>query len=498
MSRNRLKVIIIGVMLSLFLASVEGTIIATAMPTIVAQLGGLSIYSWVFAIYMLASTTTVPIYGKLSDIYGRKKVYTFAMVLFLIGSVLCGTANSMQQLIFFRAVQGLGAGGVLPLALIIIGELFSVEQRARMQGLFSGVWGVSSVIGPIIGGFLVDQISWQWVFYINIIPGALAILLVGLAWQEVPKTSGKKVQLDIGGAVFLTLSVLFLLLGLNELGQPPSWWFLSAAVGLFIGLYYVEKRAVDPILPLRLFRERLFIIAILHGILAGWAMFGSLSYIPLFVQAVLGTSATVAGITLTPMSLAWTLASIYGGHMVLKMSYRSVAIIGMVLLLIGSFFMITISTETSQLAIMIYTSLMGVGMGLSIPVFLISIQTAVETKELGIATSTVQFSRSLGGTIGVSVLGIFLSTRLVTLLIKSGIDPATVSLNNLINPPPGTNTTLEGPLRVLLGTSMANMFIIAFIAAALALLAVLFTPKGKITQLKPVSKLEEEGLEFIP
>ena len=318
MSRNRLKVIIIGVMLSLFLASVEGTIIATAMPTIVAQLGGLSIYSWVFAIYMLASTTTVPIYGKLSDIYGRKKVYTFAMVLFLIGSVLCGTANSMQQLIFFRAVQGLGAGGVLPLALIIIGELFSVEQRARMQGLFSGVWGVSSVIGPIIGGFLVDQISWQWVFYINIIPGALAILLVGLAWQEVPKTSEKKVQLDIGGAVFLTLSVLFLLLGLNELGQPPSWWFLSAAVGLFIGLYYVEKRAVDPILPLRLFRERLFIIAILHGILAGWAMFGSLSYIPLFVQAVLGTSATVAGITLTPMSLAWTLASIYGGHMVLK------------------------------------------------------------------------------------------------------------------------------------------------------------------------------------
>jgi EmrB/QacA subfamily drug resistance transporter len=467
------------------------------MPTIVAQLGGLSIYSWVFAIYMLASTTTVPIYGKLSDLYGRKKVYAFAMVLFLIGSVLCGTATSMHQLIFYRAVQGLGAGGVLPLALIIIGELFSVEQRARMQGLFSGVWGVSSVIGPLIGGFLVDQISWQWVFYINLIPGALAIILVWFAWQDSAKVSRKKVQLDILGAVFLTLGVLFLLLGLNELGKPLGWWFLSASVGLFIGLYYAEKKAVDPILPLRLFRERLFIVAILHGVLAGWAMFGSLSYVPLFVQAVLGTSATIAGVTLTPMSLSWTLASIYGGRMVLKMSYRSVALIGMVLLLVGSFFMITISTETSQLAIMVYTSLMGIGMGLSIPVFLISIQTAVKTKELGIATSTVQFSRSLGGTIGVSVLGIFLSTRLVTLLIKNGIDPATISLNNLINPPPGANTTVEGPLRVILGTTMANMFIIAFVASFLALIAVLFTPKGRIAQLKPVSTIEEESLELV-
>ena len=497
MSRNRLKVIIAGVMLSLFLASVEGTIIATAMPTIVAQLGGLSIYSWVFAIYMLASTTTVPIYGKLSDIYGRKKVYAFSMVLFLIGSVLCGTASSMQQLIVFRAIQGLGAGGVLPLALIIIGELFSVEQRARMQGLFSGVWGVSSVIGPLIGGFLVDQISWQWVFYINLIPGILALTLVWVAWKEKPKVINKKLQLDIAGAILLTLGALFLLMGLNELGKPIGWWLLVIALGLFIALYFAEKKAADPILPIKLFRDRLFVISILHGILAGWAMFGSLSYVPLFVQAVLGTTATIAGVTLTPMSLAWTMASIYGGRMVLKMSYRTVALIGMVLLLIGSFFMTTINPDTSQLAIMIFTSLMGIGMGLSIPVFLIAIQTAVQPSEMGIATSTVQFSRSLGGTIGVSVLGIYLSTRLVKLLLDAGIDPATISLNSLINPLPGTDTTIEGPLRSIFGTSMANMFVIAFIASALALIAVFFTPKGRITQLKPGASLENENKKSI-
>ena len=183
MSQSRLKLITAGIMLSLFLASMEGTVVATAMPTIVAQMGGLSIYSWVFSIYMLASTTTVPIYGKLSDVYGRKRVYLISMGLFLFGSVLCGLARSMEQLILFRAVQGLGAGGVLPLAFTIVGELFTLEQRARMQGLFSGVWGVSAVIGPLIGGFLVDQVSWHWVFWINLFPGLLSVSFVWFAWR---------------------------------------------------------------------------------------------------------------------------------------------------------------------------------------------------------------------------------------------------------------------------------------------------------------------------
>lgn len=480
MTSKRLRIITVGVMLSLFLASMEGTVVATAMPSIVAQLGGFSIYSWVFAIYMLASTTTVPLYGKLSDIYGRKRIYTLSMGLFLSGSVLCGLAANMQQLIMFRAIQGLGAGGVLPQALIIIGELFSVEERARLQGLFSGVWGVSSVIGPLIGGFLVDQISWHWVFFINLIPGLLAAILVLGAWKTPAKTTMIRKKLDLSGAGLLTMGVLSLLLGLNELGHPSAAIFIGISAVIFIILYRVEQRAVDPILPLHLFKDRLFIIAIMHGIFAGWAMFGSLSYVPLFVQAVLGTTATMAGITLTPMSLSWTAASIFGSHLILRMSFRKVAMAGMVLLVIGSLLMITINPSTSQLMIMLYTSLMGIGMGLSIPVFLVAIQTYVARHDLGVATSTVQFSRSIGGTIGVSILGVFLSSRLANLLLKSGQDPTAISLNSLINLTPDSGMIIDQTLRTSLGTAMANMFILSLAAAVISLVAVFFTPKGQL------------------
>ncbi len=470
-------------MLSLFLASMEGTVVATAMPTIVAQLGGFSIYSWVFSIFMLASTTTVPIYGKLSDMYGRKLIYIITMVLFLVGSILCAMARSMEQLILFRAVQGIGAGGVLPMAFTIVGELFNLEQRARLQGLFSAVWGVSAVIGPLIGGFLVDQVSWHWVFLINLVPGLLAMSFVWFAWRGGRREAKKAVVIDYPGAAFLTLGTLSLLLGLSEPGTVLGWVFLAASVGLFVLLVRAERRAVDPILPLPLFRDRLFDASILHGIFSGIAMFGSLTYVPLFVQAVLGTSATEAGITLTPMSLSWTMASIFGGRLLLKMGYRTLSLIGMVLLVAGSLLMSTIGANASQILIMLYTGMMGIGMGLSIPAFLIAVQSTVRKEELGVATSTVQFSRSIGGTLGVSILGVFLSSRLAGLLVARGINPATVSLNTLIDPVAGASLTLEGPLRSALGIAIANMFIIAFVAALGALFSVMYAPGGKIAQL---------------
>lgn len=494
MTRTRLNVITLGIMLSLFLSSMEGTVVATAMPSIVAQLGGLSIYSWVFSVYMLTSTTTVPIYGKLSDLYGRKLVYTISMVLFLIGSVLCGQAQTMEQLIIFRAIQGVGAGGVLPLAFIIVGELFSLEQRANMQGLFSGVWGVSAVIGPLIGGFLVDQVSWHWVFFINVIPGLLAAALVWFAWVDRSRHPSVKISIDFAGAFFLTAGALCLLLGLNDLGSPLGVWALAASAVLFVGLIWAERRAVDPILPLGLFRDRLFNVSILHGIFSGWAVFGSLTYVPLFVQAVLGTSATQAGITLTPMSLCWTFASIFGGRLLLKMGYRTLAVFGMVLLVLGAFLMSTIGTTSSQIAVMVYTGLMGVGMGLSIPAFLIAVQSTVRRDELGVATSTLQFSRSIGGTLGVAVLGIFLSSSLNGQLSSVGIDPSTVSLNSLLDPIAGANmAAVEGPLRSALAVSIAQMFIIAFAAALAGLVAVLFAPGGKISQL-----IEDRALDQTP
>ena len=492
MSKKRVYIITAGIILSLFLASMEGTVVATAMPSIVAQLGGLSIYSWVFSIYMLASTTTVPIYGKVSDILGRKKVYAFSMVLFLLGSILCGLANSMETLILFRAIQGLGAGGIIPMALTAIGELYSVEQRAKMQGLISSVWGISSVIGPLIGGFLVDQISWHWVFFINLIPGSLAILIVWFVWIDQESSKSKYVKLDIPGTVLLTIAVLALLLGLTGLENPGSFWFLVVAVVFFIVLIKVEYQSIDPILPLQLFGNRLFLVAFLHGILAGWAMFGSLSYIPLFVQAVIGTSATVAGISLTPMSLIWTLASIFGGRLIIKTNYRFLAIVGMVLLVIGSYLMTTISVGTSIYAVMFYTSLMGFGMGFTIPIFMIVVQTSVARNVLGTATSTIQFSRSIGGTIGVGVLGVMLTTGLTRLLIKSGFDISTISLSSLINQEPGATASMSEPLRLVLGQAMANMFYVALAAAVIGLIVVLFTPKGLVTHLASVPNKEKQ------
>jgi len=473
----------LGVMLSLFLASVEGTVVATAMPTIVAQLGGLSFYSWVFSVYMLASTTTGPIYGKLSDVYGRKLVYVVAMLLFLAGSLLCGQAQTMEQLVLFRAVQGLGAGGVLPLAFTVIGELYTAAERARMQGWISGVWGVSSVIGPLIGGFLVDQVSWQWVFYVNLIPGVLAIGLVWMAWNKPAPSKEERPQVDYGGAALLALGVLGLLIGLQELAGPLGYALIGGSLAVFAGLVWVERRASNPILPMHLFRDRLFVVTLLHGLLAGWAMFGSLNYVPLFVQAVIGTGATEAGISLTPMSLAWTFASIVSARLLMQVGYRSLTIAGMSLLSLGAFLMTRIDAGTSVLAVMVFTGLMGVGMGFSVPAFLIAVQSSVPRQDLGSATSAVQFSRSIGGTLGVSVLGVALSARLATELARAGVEPGSVSLSRLIDPV-GGSAALDGAARLALGDAIAFLFVISFIVAVLGLIVVFFAPGGKIGDLE--------------
>ncbi len=482
MSSGRKKLITMGIMLSLFLASMEGTVVSTAMPSIVGQMGGLSIYSWVFSIFMLTSTTTGPVYGKLSDLYGRRLVFTISMAIFLIGSVLCGLAQTMEQLILFRGIQGLGAGGVLPLAFTIVGEIFSLEQRTKMQGLFSGVWGVSAVVGPLIGGFLVDRVSWQWVFYINILPGLISVGLVWAALRNFSVAAPGRVTVDYAGALLLTLGTLALLLGLNDLGSAFGWLALILAAILLAALVWVERRVKEPILPLALFRDRVFVVSILHGVFAGWAMFGGLSFIPLFVQGVLGTSATQAGISLTPMSLSWTLASIIGASLLLKMGYRTLSLLGMILLLVGALLMTQIGVQTSVATIMVYTGMMGVGMGLSIPAFLIAVQSVVRRQDLGAATSALQFSRSIGGTLGVSVLGAYLSTSLSSRLAAAGAGQA-VEINSLLDSVSAGSAAVVGSLRQVLAISIADMFWIAFVAAILALLAVLFAPGGTLTQL---------------
>jgi EmrB/QacA subfamily drug resistance transporter len=481
-STQRTILITAGLMLSLFLASMESTVVSTGMPTIVSQLGGLESYSWVFTAFMLASTTTVPLYGKLSDLFGRRPVFVAAMAIFLIGSALCGLATTMPQLIAFRTIQGIGAGGLLPLVFIIIGDLFSLEQRARLQGLFSGVWGISSIAGPLLGGFIVDQASWQWIFWINIIPGLAATAIVWFAWIDRARAHDAPPRsIDYAGALLLTAGAVALLMSLTDLGASWALPTLAGALTLFGALVWVERRASDPVLPIGLFRDRMFLVACGHGVLAGCAVFGGATFVPLYVQGVLGTNATEAGAALMPMLLAWVFSSIPGTRLLLRLGYQAIALAGMVALVIGAFPLMFLDTQTNRMLLMTSLGLMGFGMGFSIPAFLIAVQSTVERSKLGTATSTLQFSRSIGGAFGIGVMGAILSAIVVAHLVAAGLDAST-SLNSLIDSP-GSDSAVQATLRDALSAGIRGVFIVGFIASVLGLLVTLLAPRGQIAQM---------------
>jgi EmrB/QacA subfamily drug resistance transporter len=484
LSVRQRRFVIAGIMLSVFMASMESTVVATAMPTIAGQLGGLERYSWVFAAYLLTSTTTVPIFGKLSDLYGRRTIYAAAMGVFLVGSLLCGLAQTMNQLVWARALQGLGAGGVLPLAFIMIGEMFTFQERARMQGFFSGVWGVSSVVGPLLGGFIVDRLTWHWVFYVNLLPGLIAFAFVWTSWRDAPRSGSARVAVDYVGAALLSASVIALMVGLQQGGALAGTGALvTLAIVLFTALLWWERRVRDPILPLALFRGRLFSIAIAHGVLSGWAMFGSLSFVPLFVQVVMGTSATAAGIAMTPMLLSWVLASIVGSRLLLRVDYKRIAMAGMASLTLGALLMSFADASTSRMAVMFDLALMGTGMGLSIPAFLIAVQSTVERSSLGTATSMLQFSRSIGGTLGVGVMGAILSARLAAGLRAAGEAADMTEIGGLLAGGEGavaSGIVVSEGVRVAVASGIAAVFMLAFAAAVLGLIATSFAPGGQI------------------
>lgn len=487
MTGKRLYVITATMMLSLFLASVEATIVATAMPTIVAELGGLAIYAWAFAAFSLTQTVAVPIMGKLSDIYGRRPIYLIAMTIFLLGSILCGIARSMPQLVAFRAIQGIGAGGLMPLAFTIIGEIFTFEQRAKFQGVFSGVWGVSSVIGPLVGGFLVDKVGWEWIFFINIPFGLLAAGMMIVAWRDV--SAHTRAQVDYLGAGLLASGISALLFALSQLNEPRGWesstflGLLALAVGLIAALVWHERRTPNPILPIPLFRERLFFSATSHGFLSGVALFGTTAFIPFFVESVLGTSATVAGATLTPQIIAWVVGSIVSSRLLLRFGYRSMAVVGVTLLVIGMGLLTQIGAHIPLWYLYVAVGLCGLGMGFTVPAFTIAVQSSVPRQEMGAATSTLQFSRNIGGAIGVSALGVILTLRLSESLSIIGLDPKQVSLGVLLDPTAGAAATLS-PLRDSLASAVQTLFIVAFVVALGAWIVTLLAPRGMIAQVR--------------
>ncbi|HEX8501275.1 MAG TPA: MDR family MFS transporter [Pyrinomonadaceae bacterium] len=419
MSSRRRLAVTLGVITGMFLAALEATVVGTAMPTVISALGGLSHYSWVFSAYLITSTVTVPVWGKLSDLYGRRLFFQLGIAVFLVGSVLSGMAGTMTQLIVFRAVQGLGAGALVPLGMTIIGDVYTVEERARMQAFFSGVWGISSVVGPVVGGFITDQLDWRWVFYINVPFGILAAVIMQLSLREPRRT--ERPSIDYAGAALLMASITLLMLGLVEGGATLSEFASARNLALVAGaavlaalFLYVERRAQDPIVPLGLFRNRVVSVAVAAGFLAGVAMFGAISFVPLFAQGALGSTATEAGSLLTPLMLSWVGLSIIGGRLLLRVGYRPTTLAGLFLLTLGFALLSSFQRSTPRVWLYVDLILIGAGLGLTMLTLLIAVQQSVGRSQLGIATSLNQFSRSIGGAVGVAVMGAVLSAGLAS------------------------------------------------------------------------------------
>ncbi len=413
---SRRRLLIVGLLLGMFFSSLDQTIVGTAMPRIIGELGGLSLLVWVTIGYMLSSTTIVPIAGKLADLFGRRTIYLTGMGVFLLGSVLCGTAADMTQLILFRAVQGLGGGMLMPMSMTIVGDIFPPEQRGKWQGLMGAVFGLSSIVGPTIGGWIVDNSHWRWIFYINIPVGILAAVTIW-AGLHGEKRRADKVVIDWAGVVTLVVGAVSLLLGLSLSGKEFAWgsWqclSLFATAAVFITLFILaERRAKDPLLDFGFFRNRTFLVANLIGFIQGFGMFGAIMFLPLFLQGVIGVSATNSGNTMIPMMGALMLTSIVGGRFIAKVSFRTFYVIGLGFMALAFFLMSGLSAETTQLEAILDIVLLGLGLGLLMPTTILAVQTAFPPEKRGVVTAATQFFRQIGSTLGMAILGVVLNNR---------------------------------------------------------------------------------------
>jgi EmrB/QacA subfamily drug resistance transporter len=405
------KLVTLGLMIGSFMGSMEATVIATAMPTIVAELGGLNIYGWAFSIYVLTSSAAMPVMGKLSDIFGRRLVYAWAMGLFLLASLLCAVAPSMFWLIVFRGLQGLGAAGLMPLALVMIGDMFTLEERARVQALFSGVWGLSSVSGPLLGGFLVAHIGWPSVFYINIPFGILSAWMVWHWWEDRHELARGKPYIDYPGALLITASAVVLLLGLVDVTRWEGWLAIAASVACASWAVSVERKSPEPIVPVELFDWRLFRMAVLQSIVIGWILNGVTAYVPLFVQKVQGKTPIEAGASLSPLLIAWVVASVISARLLLRTGYWTIMAVGMALVVCGSLPLIWLDSQKSWIYLWMSMAILGLGFGLGVPAVFIAIQMQVERKWMGAATALLQFARNMGGSVGIGVMGAVFNLR---------------------------------------------------------------------------------------
>ena len=512
MTHRQILLVFSGLMLGLFLAALDQSVVATALPTIAGDFHGLNRLTWVVTAYLLTSTASAPLYGKISDLYGRKKIFQFAIVLFLAASALAGLSQNMNELIVFRGLQGLGAGGLMVISLSIVGDIVPPRERGRYQGYFGAVFGIASVAGPLIGGFLVQSISWRWIFYINLPTGAAALFVTSIVLHD--RGVRRQHSIDYFGAALLVAGVSSLLLVTTLGGSPDgygypwgSWQIITMIVAgvVLLSLFVVrERHAREPIVPMHLFRKRIFTASNAAGFIIGLAMFGAIIYLPVYLQVVKGVSPTVSGLELLPLMVGLLGASIASGQIISRRGrYRIFPILGTAVTTGGMVLLSLLTPTTSDLVISLMLFVVGVGIGLVMQVLVLAVQNGVDYKDLGTATSLSNFFRSLGGAFGTAILGAILTDRLDGNLLRALPPLARPHLHEIAEIIVGSPKSLDA-LKTTYPTihtaaveayvhSIDTVFLIAAPIVFLAFIAALLLPEIKLrstVQTAPAEKSE--------
>jgi EmrB/QacA subfamily drug resistance transporter len=504
LTRGRLVLVTVGIGLAMFLAALDQTIVGTAMPRIVADLRGLDLYAWVLTAYLVTSTTMTPIAGKLGDLFGRKPLLLVGMAGFVLSSALCGLAGDMIQLIAYRGLQGIFGGILFSTVFASIADLYAPEKRARIQGMFGGIFGLASVIGPVVGGYLTDTLSWRWIFYVNLPVGVLAVAFVLLTMPAVRARVTGWADIDILGAVVLAAGLIPLLIGFSitrdhAWTSPEVLGLLAFSVVALLVFGFIEARAREPIVPLALFRNRTFAVACLAGFLVTVGFFGVIVYVPLLYQGVLGVAATNSGLLLTPMMAGLITGSIISGQLMVRIPrYRYIGTVGISLILYGLWLLAQVRVGTAEIEVVRDLIIVGFGVGTTFPLYLNSVQSAVSPEFTGVVTSQVQFWRNVGGTIGTAILGSVLSQRLpqnvstevaalglpeqVRAALPQGasaqalFDPAAIATARASLPPQAVaafEQVLQA-VRVALAATLHDLFLLGAVTVALAIVVSVF------------------------
>ncbi|MEK5234463.1 MDR family MFS transporter [Paenibacillus sp. FSL L8-0470] len=488
---SNLKLVVVGLLLGILMSAMDNTIVASAMGTIVSDLGGLDKIVWVTSAYMVMVMAGTPIFGKLSDMYGRKRFFIFGLVVFLAGSALCGIATSITQLSIYRAIQGVGGGALMPIAFTIVFDIYPPQKRGKLTGLFGAVFGISSVIGPLLGAYITEYVGWQWIFYINLPIGIVAFILISMFYKE--SVSHAKQRIDWGGAFTLVGSVICLMFAL-ELGGNEYAWDSAVILGLFAGFavlliafLFIERTAAEPIISFDMFRKKLFATSSIIGLFYGSAFIVATVYIPIYVQGVYGGSATNSGLILMPMMIGTVIGSQTGGLLTTKTSFRNIMMLSAVFFVAGVFSLSTLSPDTSRLLLNVFMALTGFGVGFSFSVLSMSSIHHFEMRQRGSATSTSTFMRSLGMTLGITIFGIIQRNGFTSSLSDAFGGGAEASSFGDPRAALTPEARAQIPAPVLekitgaLSSSIAHTFMWALIPAVLGLAFVLLMPKDRLT-----------------